>query len=103
MLKGPTVETALRFQRTGRRGGNYEAETGRATTTPKGRTPRISRLMALAIRFDELIRSGSFRNYADLARIGQVSRNRVSDIMNLLLLAPDIQEELLFMARVTNA
>lgn len=33
-------------------------------------------------------------DYAELARIGRVSRARVSQIMDLLNLAPNIQEEL---------
>ena len=64
---------------------------------PAGRVPRVSRLMALAIRLDPLVRSGVVADYATLARLGHVSRARVSQIMNLLLLAPDIQEALLFL------
>jgi len=65
-----------------------------------GRVPRISRLMALAIRFDGMLKRGLVRDYADLARLGLVSKPRVTQIMNLLLLAPDIQEELLFLPRI---
>jgi len=64
---------------------------------------RISRLMALAIRFDRLVREGAVRDYADLARLGHVTRARVTQIMNLLNLAPDIQEEILFLPRVEGA
>ena len=59
--------------------------------------PRISRLMALAIRFDGLVRRGEVRDYADLARLGYVTRARITQIMNLLNLAPNIQEALLFL------
>ena len=52
--------------------------------------------MALAIKFEEMIARGEVRDYADLARLGYVTRARVTQIMNLLHLAPDIQEELLF-------
>lgn len=58
--------------------------------------PRLARLMALAIKFDGLVRQGVVRDYADLARLGHVSRARITQIMNLLNLAPDIQENLLF-------
>lgn len=61
------------------------------------RIPRISRLMALAIHFDNLIRQGTAKNYADLARLGGVSRARITQIMNLLNLPPWKQEELLFL------
>ena len=62
-----------------------------------GRLPRVTRLMALAIKSELLIRTGVVRDYADLARLAHVSRARVTQIMNLLNLAPDIQEELLFL------
>src|SRR5262245_25675991 len=64
---------------------------------PPGRVPRVARLMALAIKLDGLVRGGVVRDYAALARLGHVSRARITQIMNLLLLAPDIQEELLFL------
>ena len=55
---------------------------------------------SLAIRFDGLVRDGLVTNQAELARLGHVSRARVTQIMNLLHLAPDIQEELLFLSRI---
>ena len=67
---------------------------------PAGRVPRISRLMALAIHFDALLRRGEVKDYADLARLGHVTRARVTQLMNLLMLAPDIQEALLFLPPV---
>ena len=66
---------------------------------PEGRVPRISRLMALAIRFDRLIKDGEIDDQADLARLGHVTRARVTQIMNLLQLAPEIQEAILFLPR----
>jgi hypothetical protein len=59
------------------------------------RIPRITRLMALAIKFQEMVDRGEVRDYADLARLGYVTRARLTQIMNLLLLAPDIQEAFL--------
>ena len=61
------------------------------------RIPRVSRLMALAIHFDGLIKRGVVGDYADLARLGGVTRTRTTQIMNLLNLAPQIQEALLFL------
>jgi hypothetical protein len=57
-----------------------------------GSIPRIARLMALAIRFEGLLRDGTIRDYAELARLGRVTRARMTQIMKLLLLAPDLQE-----------
>jgi len=47
-----------------------------------GRVPRVARLMALALRFEELVRTGAVRDYAELARLGQVSRARITQIID---------------------
>ena len=62
---------------------------------PTNRVPRISKLMALAIRFDEMIRTGEASDTIELARRGHVTQPRMSQIMALNQLAPDIQEALL--------
>ncbi len=64
---------------------------------PNGRVPRVARLLALALRFEELVRAGVVADYAEVARLGRVSRARLTQIMNLLDLAPDIQEAILFL------
>jgi DNA invertase Pin-like site-specific DNA recombinase len=64
---------------------------------PKERVPRITRLLALALKFEELIGSGEVSNYAALAQVGRVSRSRITQMTSLLNLAPDIQEEILFL------
>jgi hypothetical protein len=58
---------------------------------------RIARLMALALRFEGLLREQTMQDYAELARGGGVTRARMTQIMKLLDLAPDIQERLLFL------
>jgi hypothetical protein len=58
-----------------------------------GRVPRLARLMALALRLEGLLHCGVVPHQAELARLGQVSRARISQILNLLHLAPDIQEQ----------
>jgi hypothetical protein len=58
--------------------------------------------MALAIKFQGMVERGEVRDYADLARLGYVTRARVTQIMNLLLLAPDIQEALLLLPGTTT-
>ncbi len=93
MTKGITIKRQFHARR-----GRSNRRQVLAGATPKvsfGRVPRITRLMALAIRFDKLIRDGLVADQAELARLGQVSRARLTQIMNLLNLAPDIQEELL--------
>jgi len=51
--------------------------------------------MALALRMEQMIQEGTVKNYRELAHLGQVSRARITQVMNLLQLAPDIQEEIL--------
>jgi hypothetical protein len=53
--------------------------------------------MALAIKMEHLVRVGGIANYSQLAQLGHVSRARITQILNLLLLAPDIQEQILFL------
>ena len=61
------------------------------------RALRVSRLLALALRLAELVRSGTVGSYRELALLGHVTPARISQIMNLIYLAPAIQEEILFM------
>ena len=71
-----------------------------APAAPVGRVPRVARVLALAHRWQDLLRSGVVRDQADLARLVGVSRARVTQVMDLLRLAPDIQEALLDLPRV---
>ena len=92
-----TIELPVHFERTGH-GSRKELCAGAAAPAlPPGRVPRVSRLMALALRLDELVRSGQVASYSALATVGHVTRARVSQILSLLSLAPDIQEALLFL------
>jgi hypothetical protein len=49
----------------------------------------------LAYKIDAMIRSGEIRGWAEAARLASVTRARMTQIANLLLLAPDIQEAIL--------
>jgi hypothetical protein len=91
-----TIQRKVHFQH-GRRGRKQLREGEAASATSGGRVPRVSRLMALAIRFDQLIRDGVVVDQAELARLGHVTRARLTQVMNLLCLAPDIQEALLLL------
>ncbi len=98
MTSAFTIECRVHFTNRGR-GSRKRPTPDRQSTAEAGRVPRVSRLMALAMRFDELIRSGQVTGYAELARLGHVSRARLSQIASLLGLAPDLQEETLFLPR----
>jgi hypothetical protein len=67
------------------------------TSHPIAPISRIARLMALAIRFEGLIRDEAVQNYAELAHLGGITRARMTQIMKLLQLAPDLQEQILFL------
>jgi hypothetical protein len=90
----------MHFER--QRRGRVRMQSGPAPAPPlcePGRVPRVARLMALALHFDEQVRKGVLASYTEVATLGHVTRARISQIMNLLNLAPDIQEALLFLPR----
>ena len=91
------VEATIHFGKTGKK-----KQAQKAKPPVVGRTPRIAKLMALAIRFEGLIADGTVSDYSELAELAQVSRARITQIMNLNLLSPDIQESLLFLPQVEN-
>jgi hypothetical protein len=97
-----TVECAVHVQKRTR--GRKELRDGPITrpALPVGHVPLVARLMALALRFEGLIRSGQVKDYATLAKLGHVTRARVSQIMSLLNLAPDIVEAVLFLPPTTR-
>lgn len=70
-----------------------------APGTERGKLPRIAEVLARAIGFDDMIRRGLAKDHSDLARLGCISKERVSQIMRLVWLAPDIQQEILTLPR----
>ena len=98
MNEGIRFKTKVHFR--GGHQGRKQLRVGKPPVPkPSGRVPLVSRLMALAIHFDRLLQSGEVRDQASLAAVGHVTRARVTQIMNLLQLAPDIQEEILFLPK----
>ena len=73
------------------------ASEGEPAEPPKrrGKIPRVARLMALAIQFDEMICTGEAKDATELAILYDVTQPRMSQIRALTLLAPDLQERLL--------
>ena len=96
MSTNVTVTLAARRGRTRDVGATVAPGASEATASPPPeRVPRVARVLALAHHWQGLIRSGTVRNQADLARLVGVSRARVTQVMRLLHLAPDIQEAVL--------
>jgi hypothetical protein len=92
-----TAKHKLEFK-SGKRTAKTIIEAGTQPEQPTpSRLPRITKMMALAIRLDHLIKSGQVTDQAELARVGHVSRARLTQIMDLNLLAPDIQESIIFL------
>ena len=91
------LEVSFTFQPRNKRGNVNPQSDSRRGSTGKGNIPRVAKLLALAIRFEKLVKRGDIQDYADLARLGYVTRARITQIMNLLNLAPDIQEDILFL------
>jgi len=77
--------------------------TGNIPAVPKRSANRLSRLMALAIRFEDMLRCGEVADYSELAVRYGVDRSRVSRVMHLRLLAPDLQELLLAASAVPES
>jgi hypothetical protein len=94
-----TMDFTIHFERTDK-GSRKEIRDGEAPEPAPARLPRVTRLMALSLRFELLVHEGQVRDYAELARLGHVTRARMSQVMSLLWLAPDIQEALLFLPRI---
>jgi hypothetical protein len=90
------------FHVTRRHFGQKRFRDGVAREVPVGRIPRIARLMALAIRCEKLIRDGAVADQSELARFGQITTARMTQVMVLLNLAPDIQEKVLFLPRTEH-
>jgi hypothetical protein len=57
--------------------------------------PRLTRLLVLGHRLEQLVRNGVVPDYTQLARICGISKGRVTHLVNLTLLAPDIQNDIL--------
>jgi len=74
----------------------------RPAPPPDGSVSRVARLLALAHHYRDLLERGAVKDYATLARLACVTRARVTQVMNLLFLAPEIQEEILFLPRTVK-
>jgi hypothetical protein len=99
MTKGMTIKRAFVV---GRGQSNLRQQREKTPGATTGRIPRIARLMALAVHFDKLMHDGLVVDQAALARFAKISRARVTQIMNLNNLAPQIQHEILFCDRAID-
>lgn len=93
-----TMEFEVHFPRDGRglraKPGPKPKPRSEEPSAPK-KLPRVVRMLALAHHLDDLLQKGLVKDYADIARLSGLTRARITQIMQLLLLAPVIQEEIL--------
>ena len=99
MNEPKTVQCAVHFEREARGRKRIEPGPEQLSALPPGRVPRLARFLALALRLEAQLRRGVLRDNAEVARVGYVTRARVSQILSLVHLAPDIQEAILFLPR----
>jgi hypothetical protein len=93
------VEVELRTQRA-EKGARIFVEGSEPVEMPVGRVPRVSKLMALALSIEARVRAGELESYAHVAELGHVTRARITQIVNLVNLAPDLIEDILFLPRI---
>jgi len=91
-----TVTRTVSFAVKGKRKSERKEE------QPVGRVPRISKLMAMAIRYEQMLDDGVVQSQTELAELLHVSQPRMTQIMNLLHLAPEIQEEILMLFEISE-
>ncbi|HBH96271.1 MAG TPA: hypothetical protein DDX89_00555 [Candidatus Omnitrophica bacterium] len=66
------------------------------------RIPRAVEFLCKALEWQALLASGQAKNQADIARQEGISRVRVTQVMWMLRLAPEIQERILAMPKMNR-
>ncbi len=82
------------------RRGRHQRFASTLPQDPSNRPARVAVTLALAHRVRRGIESGEIRNQADAARRLGLTRARLSQILDLTNLAPDLQEEILLLEAV---
>jgi len=82
---------------TRKRGRSVELKEGQIRERRKPRPLKVARMLALAHVFQRMIDAGVVADQTELARLTGFSNARITQLMNLTLLAPSIQEEILGM------
>jgi hypothetical protein len=66
------------------------------------KTPRVVELLRKAIEWQALLETGKITNQAEIARREGITRARVTQVMGMLRLAPEIQQRILSMPDVAR-
>ena len=75
---------------------------GKPKRPQEPKTPRVAELLRKAIEWRALLTSGEVSNQAAIARREGVTRARVTQILGLLRLAPEIQRHILSMPKTVG-
>jgi hypothetical protein len=97
-----TVHQKLSLTKTHRGRRRIEPRPEEQPVKPTSSVPRISRLMALAIKYQGMLDRGEVAGITELARLCRVTQPRMTQILNLNLLSPSIQEQLLLLPPHTS-
>ena len=98
---GITVEFECHFrQKNGRKKVCKEQSVHNAKASKSTHhIPQTARFLAMAHYYQSLIDGEQVKDYAEIARLTGISRARISQIISLTFLAPEIQQEILFMTQ----
>ena len=88
-MSGATVRSRFPVRR------RMEAAEKRAAVGEAKAPSRAARMLALAHHVERLVEAGELESYAAVARMLGLTRARMTQVMDLLLLAPEIQEGIL--------
>jgi hypothetical protein len=75
---------------------------GNPKSSKVAKTPRVVELLRKAIEWQVLLESGEIVNQADIARQEGITRARVTQVMGMLRLAPELREKILSMPKVVR-
>ena len=66
------------------------------------KTPRVVELLRKAVEWKALLESGKVASQVDIARQEGITRARVTQVMGMLRLAPEIQQQILSMPEIAR-
>ena len=93
--QGARIFTGQLFRVRDGHGWGFTDEAPEPPLAPVYRPARVAQMLALAHRLEAAIERGDYRDRADVARQLGFTRARVTQLLDLTLLAPDIQEQIL--------
>jgi predicted XRE-type DNA-binding protein len=99
-IRGTTVVVGQLFRV---RRGKEKRFVAEQPKEPAIRPAKVALQLALAHRIQKAIEAGEVRDQAEAARLLGLTRARVSQLLDLTLLAPDIQERILLLEAVGKA